>query len=257
MKLGVIDVGGGFRDIYGAGVFDWCLDHDVHFDYCIGISAGSANLASFLAKQRGRNYTFYMDYVFTTLSGSKGENPIDYEALSHNPAEFYVGACDARTGQSVYFSKSGLKKDQYDIFKGSCALPLFCKPYVVDGIPCLDGGISDPVPVLKAFEDGCDKVVLILTRPVDQKREQKKDVMPARLLAKAYPKAAERLLDRYRAYNDGVEIAKEYQKLGKLLIVAPDDICGLSTLSKSHEKLQMMYDKGMRDAEKIGEFLKA
>ena len=64
MKLGVIDVGGGFRDIYGAGVFDWCLDHDVHFDYCIGISAGSANLASFLAKQRGRNYTFYMDYVF-------------------------------------------------------------------------------------------------------------------------------------------------------------------------------------------------
>lgn len=213
MKLGVIDVGGGFRDIYGAGVFDWCLDHDVHFDYCIGISAGSANLASFLAKQRGRNYTFYMDYVFrkeyasldnwlrtrnyvdldyvfTTLSGSKGENPIDYEALAHNPAEFYVGACDARTGQSVYFSKSCLKKDQYDIFKGSCALPLFCKPYVVDGIPCLDGGISDPVPVLKAFEDGCDKVVLILTRPVDQKREQKKDVMPARLLAKAYPKAA-------------------------------------------------------------------
>ena len=55
MKLGVIDVGGGFRDIYGAGVFDWCLDHDVNFDYCIGISAGSANLASYLARQRGRN----------------------------------------------------------------------------------------------------------------------------------------------------------------------------------------------------------
>ena len=102
------------------------------------------------------------------------------------------------------FQQERPEKDQYDIFKGSCALPLFCKPYVVDGIPCLDGGISDPVPVLKAFEDGCDKVVLILTRPVDQKREQKKDVMPARLLAKAYPKAAERLLDRYRAYNDGV-----------------------------------------------------
>ena len=80
------------------------------------------------------------------------------------------------------------------------------------------------------------------------------------LLLRQHPremKAAERLLDRYRAYNDGVEIAKEYQKFGKLLIVAPDDICGLSTLSKSHEKLQMMYDKGMRDAEKIGEFLKA
>ena len=41
-KIGVIDVGGGLRGIYAAGVFDWCLDHDVHFDYCIGISAGSA-----------------------------------------------------------------------------------------------------------------------------------------------------------------------------------------------------------------------
>ena len=278
MKLGVIDVGGGFRDIYGAGVFDWCLDHDVNFDYCIGISAGSANLASYLARQRGRNYTFYMDYVFrkeyasldnwfktrnyvdldyvySTLSNSDGENPIDYETLAKNPAEFYVGACDARTGQAVYFSKSCLKKDHYDIFKGSCALPMFCKPYRVENIPCLDGGISDPVPVLKAFEDGCDKVVLILTRPIEQKREQKKDVVPARLLAKTYPKAAERLLDRYRLYNDGVEIAKEYQKLGKLLIVAPDDFCGLSTLSKSHEKLQKMYDKGMKDAEKIAAFI--
>ena len=171
MKLGVIDVGGGFRDIYGAGVFDWCLDHGVNFDYCIGISAGSANLASYLAKQRGRNYTFYMDYVFRkeyaslenwlktrnyvdldyvygTLSNSDGENPIDFETLKNNPAEFYVGACDARTGQTVYFSKSCLSQDHYDIFKGSCALPVFCKPYMVERIPCLVGGVSDPVPVL-------------------------------------------------------------------------------------------------------------
>ena len=52
-----------------------------------------------------------------------------------------------------------------------------------------------------------------------------------------------------------MEIAEEYQKIGKLLIVAPDDICGLSTLSKSHEKLQKMYDKGMKDAEKIAAFI--
>ena len=32
------------------------------FDYVIGISAGSANLASFLAGQRGRNLRFFRDY---------------------------------------------------------------------------------------------------------------------------------------------------------------------------------------------------
>ena len=44
-KIGIIDVGGGLRGIYAAGVFDWCMENGVQFDYGIGISAGSANLA--------------------------------------------------------------------------------------------------------------------------------------------------------------------------------------------------------------------
>ena len=110
MKTGVIDVGGGLRGIYAVGIFDYCMDHDIHFDLGIGISAGSANLASFAAGQRGRNHQFYMecafrkqymsvgnfilkrsfidmDYVYGTLSCSNGENPLDYCALRDNPIE--------------------------------------------------------------------------------------------------------------------------------------------------------------------------
>ena len=53
-KIGVIDVGGGLRGIYAAGVFDWCMENDVQFDYGIGISAGSANLASYISGQTTR-----------------------------------------------------------------------------------------------------------------------------------------------------------------------------------------------------------
>ena len=60
--IGVIDVGGGMRAAYGAGVFDWCMDNHIHFDYCVGVSAGSANLVSYLAGLRGRNYVYYTDY---------------------------------------------------------------------------------------------------------------------------------------------------------------------------------------------------
>ena len=55
MKVGIIDVGGGMRDIYGCGVFDYLLDKKIEIDYCVGVSAGSANIASYIAKQRGRN----------------------------------------------------------------------------------------------------------------------------------------------------------------------------------------------------------
>lgn len=53
MKTGVIDVGGGLRGIYAAGVFDYCIDAGIRYDLGIGVSAGSANIASYLAGQRG------------------------------------------------------------------------------------------------------------------------------------------------------------------------------------------------------------
>ena len=64
MKTGIVDVGGGMRGIFAAGVFDYCMDQGICFDLVIGVSAGSANAASFLAGQRGRNYEFYTEYSF-------------------------------------------------------------------------------------------------------------------------------------------------------------------------------------------------
>ena len=64
MKTALIDVGGGLRGVYAAGVLDYCLDEKIAFDLCIGISAGSANVAAYLAGQRGRNYRYYTQYPF-------------------------------------------------------------------------------------------------------------------------------------------------------------------------------------------------
>jgi predicted patatin/cPLA2 family phospholipase len=69
---GVIDVGGGLRGIYGCGIFDRLMDDGISFDYCIGVSAGAANLTSYLSGQRGRNYRFYMEYAFRKQYMSAG-----------------------------------------------------------------------------------------------------------------------------------------------------------------------------------------
>lgn len=61
MKLGVVDVGGGLRGVYAAGTFDFCLAEGIRFDVCVGVSAGNANIASYAAGQRGRNYPFYTE----------------------------------------------------------------------------------------------------------------------------------------------------------------------------------------------------
>lgn len=276
----IIDVGGGFRAIFGAGVLDRCLEEGIAFDHCYGVSAGSANLTSFLAHQHGRNHTFYtqyafrkeyasvnsfihnhnfanLDYVYGTLSNHDGENPLDYEAFAANPAQFTVVACDARDGSTKYFAKDDMHYDDYDVLKASSAVPVACQPYVIDGVPYFDGGIADPVPVQKAIDDGCDRIVLVLTRPKDVIREQHKDVAPARILRRSRPEAAERLLERYATYNTEVAVAKQYEAEGKVLILAPEELYGLSTLSKTYEGLERMYRAGYGQAGRIAEFLAA
>ena len=134
--LGIIDVGGGMRGIYTAGIYDYLLDHQITFDYCLGVSAGSANLMSYLALQRGRNKRFYvdyadrreymslsnllkkgsyldMDYIYSTLSDSRGEDPVDYDAFSASPSQYVVVATDARTGLPHYFTRTDVKRDDY------------------------------------------------------------------------------------------------------------------------------------------------
>ncbi len=278
MKIGVVDVGGGLRGIYAVGVLDYCMDQGIRFDIGIGVSAGSANLASYAAGQRGRNYQFYteyafrkqymslgnlitkksyvdMDYVYGTLCRSDGENPLDYPALRDNPMEFYVVATDALTGEPKYFDKGDIRQDDYSVMKASSAIPFVCKPYDVQGTAYYDGALGDPVPVEKAFQLGCDRVVLILTKPESVLRNPKRDEKLAAGIRKKYPAAAEKLCKRAQRYNKSVALAQEYARQGKVLIIAPDDTCGVDTLKKDKNSLQRLYDKGYSDGKKITNYL--
>lgn len=277
-KTGVVDVGGGFRGIYAAGVLDRCIDDGVTFDLGIGVSAGSANIASFISRQKGRNFRFYteyglrpqyagirnflfkrsfldLDYVYGTLSNTGGEDPVDFEAFAANPMDFIVVAAEAETGEVAYFDKQDIKLDDLSILKASSAIPTVCKPYEVEGIAYYDGALGDPVPVDKALEEGCDKVVVILTKPRDTLRTADSDTKLARFINRKYPKAAVALRERARRYNEGVARTKELEAEGRVLIVAPDDTCGVSTLTRDKEKLYALYAKGYADGAAVAGFV--
>ena len=197
-----------------------------------------------------------MEYLYGTLSNSTGENPLDYQALKKSRAELMVVATNAETGEAVYFNKDDLKQDDYSILKASSSIPYVCKPYEIDGVLYYDGALGDSVPVKKAFQCGCDKVVVILSKPKDVIRTSKKDILLADRIRKKYPLAAEQLKKRAEHYNQGVQFAKEYEAQGRVLIVAPDNTCGVDTLTKNKEALRQFYEKGYQDAQAIREFLK-
>jgi len=126
IKTGVVDVGGGLRGAYAAGVLDWCMDNGIEFDVGVGVSAGSANIASYMARQPRRNLRFYtefprrreymgvynfmrrhsflnLDYIYSTLSDSDGERPLDYPMMRSSRMEYYAVATNANNGKARYF----------------------------------------------------------------------------------------------------------------------------------------------------------
>lgn len=68
-----------------------------------------------------------------------------------NPAEFELVATDAATGKPVYFTKDDMKQDDYRAIMASCALPVMCRPISFKDQTYFDGGLSDSVPIMRAF----------------------------------------------------------------------------------------------------------
>lgn len=277
--IGLIDVGGGFRDIYGTGVLDTCLDYNIEFDCCVCVSAGSANVASFLSKQKGRNFRFYtdyafrkdyfsasniihgkrplnLDYVYNILSNEDGEDPVDFETFSSYKGIFNVVATNGTTGRPHYFSMEDVAKDDFKILSASSSIPVVAGATEIDGVEYFDGGASDPIPIKRALELGCDKLVIILTKPIDTVVEPERDLTLSAMIDGKYPQVARALRVHSLRYNRGVKLAKKLEAEGKAIIIAPEDTCGVSTLSRDKEKLTELYNLGLKDGLKVVEFMK-
>lgn len=268
MKIGLIVEGGGMRSAYSAGILDLFLDYGVTFDYCIGQSAGAGNLVSFVGNQRGRNLRFYtvhveengffgissfiknrelfgLHYIYETLSNSTGTDPIDYEAMIQSPTELKIIATDANTGLPRYFDKTEMKQDDYRILMASCAIPAANDPIDIDGIEYFDGGVSDVIPVKKAMEDGCDKVVAILATS----REEDTDVQGYikkiyDLRCRKFPAIITALDERPVLVKNQRQLLTELEKSGKAFVFEPEP--GLNSTYEMDPKINKnAYNQGL------------
>ncbi|MGM9941430.1 MAG: patatin family protein [Bulleidia sp.] len=278
MRTGIIDAGGGYRGVYAAGIMDALMDHHITFNVGIGVSAGSANIASYIAGQRGRNLKFYteygmrkeyagignyihkrsyidLDYVYSTLSNENGEDPVDYDTFVNNPMEMAIVATDAKTGMPKYFTKQDIHRNDFSVLKASCAIPGVCRPVEIDGVPYVDGGVSDPVPIDLAMRMGCEKIVVVLTRPLAHPRKPENDPKLAMIIRKDYPVTAGKLANHYNTYNKAVSLAKAYEASGQVCIIAPDDTLGVRSICHDPEAMRKLYQKGYSDAQKIRDYL--
>lgn len=260
---GVLFEGGSFRPVFSCGVMDALLDHDVMFPYCIGVSAGAADAASYISRQRGRNIRllekyrndkrymgkrnmlkdkslFGIQFVFRDIPNKI--DPFDMKTFQEYPGTFYITTTDARTGETKYFTQKDVDRD-YNVFCATCALPVIFPVIDVKGQKYYDGGLSDPIPIKKVMQDGNKKALVVLTRPKGYVKEcTKSDRFAAKVVGRKYPVIGEKVCNRYIKYNQSVKECERLEREGKVVLIRPDE--PIDSMEKDVTVLRHFYDKG-------------
>lgn len=269
MKVGLVLEGGGMRGLYTAGVLDALLDAGIKVDGLVSVSAGALFGVNFLSGQRGRalryNKRFIRDKNYISLlSWLKTGNMVnremayykipmeldifDQEAFAQSGVPFYVTVTNLETGQAEY-PKIDHVFDQMEYLRASSALPLISQIVEIDGKKYLDGGLTDSIPVDFAKSLGFDKLIVILTQPLDYRKKASSGRL-YRLFYKEYPKFVEVASKRYQHYNDTVEKIIRMEEAGEIYVIRPEQSLVVRRLERDPEKLEAVYTLGFQDSQK-------
>lgn len=267
MKVGLVLEGGAMRGMYTAGVIDAFLDHGVHVDGIVGVSAGACFGCNLFSGQRGRvlryNTRFMGDPRNVSLRSlittgdiinrqfAYYEIPQKYDVFDEAAFEASGGAYDVvatnvETGKAEYLRLDNLL-GQIEAIRASASMPFVSRIVDYEGKRYLDGGIADSIPVRAALDMGYDKVIIVLTQPADYVKKP----MNARLVRayyRKYPKLVETLINRHAAYNAQCRDVMQLENEGRVFVIRPAHKLDIDRLEKKPERLKAVYDIGLADA---------
>lgn len=278
MKIGLVLEGGAMRGMYTAGVLDTFLDNDIKVDSVVGVSAGALFGVNYPSGQKGRviryNKRFngdknYMGLIPLLREGNivstkyayeevpKVLDPFDDEAYKKSAVPFYAVVTDVDTGNPEYIQINSVF-EQMDTLRASGSMPFVSKPVIINGKKYLDGGITDSIPFEWLAGQGCDKLLVILTRDMEYRKKSMPTVL-VKLYGRKYPIIAEKLLERHALYNRSVQLLKQWEDEGRAFVIRPSQPIEIGRIEKNPDKLQAVYDLGIKDGKetikKLNEYL--
>lgn len=269
MQTAIVAEGGGQRGIYTAGVLDAFLQVSFNpFDSGIGVSAGAQNLLTYFLEQPGyarraiaeltASPDFFVPYRWVgardiiDLDGyfqrtqTDKEYRLPYqeiEAVQKRRSLTFV-ASDRETLEPVYLLPDA--SNVVDHLKASSAVPFLYRSGVAYGQRVLvDGGVADPLPIERAYEQGARRILLIRTAPVGSDcvgwRERLEQVRRLRAL----PASMIRMLEGYeQACSRTAAFLNELPADLQLHVIAPAGPLASQLFGSRSESLVADYRAG-------------
>ncbi|MGT2929777.1 patatin-like phospholipase family protein [Streptococcus dentasini] len=266
MRVGLVLEGGGMRGLYTAGVLDAFLDEEIRVDGVVAVSAGALFGVNLLSKQRGRGLRYNKKYIgrkdymsiwswlrtgnFVNKDFAYYKVPLeldvfDQEAFEASGADFYAVATNIETGKPAYLKVSDVFHEM-EILRASSALPLASKIVDWQGEKYLDGGLSDSIPVDFARGLGFDKLIVVLTRPLNYRKKPSSGRI-YKLFYRSYPELIKAASQRWKNYNRAVEHVLDLEASGELYVLRPEQDLDIGRLETDPDKFETIYQLGLTD----------
>ena len=270
MKIGLVLEGGGMRGLYTAGVLDVMMEHQFMPDVVCGTSAGVTFGVNLLSQQKGRvlryNCRYAGDRRYISLHSwlTTGNminrdfaydllphelDPFDEETFEQSKAAFYATITNMRTGQAEYVRITNTWQ-QMDVIRASASLPIICQPVEWQGEKYLDGGLVDNIPLDKCIELECDKIIIVLTRPLEYVRNDH-IAGACRLFYPRYKALLRAIEQRNDRYNARLQQIRRLEQEGKVFVLRPSENISVGRLEKDIARLQALHQLGVADATRL------
>lgn len=270
-NTGLVLEGGGMRGVFTSGVLDGFMKHDLYFRYVVAVSAGACNGMSYMSHQPRRARISNIDYLARynyigirhlvtqgcifdrELLYDKFPNqylPFDFDTFFNYQCTFEMVTTNCQTGQAMYLSEKHDRQRALDIVRASSSLPYVSKIVEVDGIPMLDGGIVDSIPVQRAIDTGHPFNVVVCTRNKGY-RETGRDYKIPRFIYRNYPRLRVALSRRIAAYNKQLEMIDRMEAAGQIICIRPERPMEVTRMAKDTAKLERLYEEGFALGEKF------
>ena len=265
-NTGLVLEGGGMRGVFTSGVLDAFMKHDLYFRYVVAVSAGACNGVSYMSHQIRRariaNINMLGQYDYIGLKHLVTQRsifdrkllyedfpkklvPFDWETYTKSGAEFEVVTTNCLTGRAEYLSEYKNPQRLNDIIMASSALPFVSSVVEVDGVPMLDGGIVDSIPIMRSVEKGHDFNIVITTRNFGY-RSKGRDIKLPSLIYDDYPRLRVALSHRVEAYNEQLDLLERMERWGDIVVIRPERPMEVGRVTRDTDKLERLYEEGFR-----------
>ena len=268
-KATMVLEGGATRGVFTSGVLDYLMEKDIYTSHVIGVSAGACNAVDYVSRQPGRTrdcmipkdkelgyYYGIRDFVKEKSVMNMGLifdrypkeiYPFDFETYFKSEMECELVTTNCLNGKAEYMKEREDRDRLMKICRASSSMPLLTPIVNVDGVPYLDGGLADSVPIRRAEKIGNEKIIVVLTKNAGyRKKTVSKGLQKIyRRAYGSYPELVRTILRRSFEYNKTMNYLDQLEKAGKIFVIRPQ-VRPVSRLERNVETLHAFYEHGYK-----------